>query len=144
MKRSSTVIWNSSLVVGRTWLSTGESFGLHEFPGSRERLDSSTETACPEQLLAAAHEGCLSMMLSNALAPGGGSPEKLMVAANLVLDNISVNGWSITSSHFVFIGKIPEAKITAIQEIAAESRDDPPFSHLVDGSNVDVNEHRSY
>ena len=66
-----------------------------------------------------------------------------MVAANLVLDNISVNGWSVTSSHFVFIGKIPEAKITAIQETAAEGQGVSPLSRLVDGSNVAFNAHLS-
>jgi hypothetical protein len=66
-------------------------------------------------LLTAAHERCVAMMLSR---EPDATPGKAKFAAHLTLDNISVNGWTLTHSHLVFAGNA--SGIKAMESVAAD------------------------
>ena len=66
-------------------------------------------------MLEAAHAGCFARALSEALTEANNICEQLTVLAEVTWHNILVDGWTVTSSHLVIVGKVPQFQ----REIAA-------------------------
>jgi lipoyl-dependent peroxiredoxin len=134
MKRSATAIWQGSLSEGNGVL-TSESYVLNSALFSskaRARMeDGNSGRTGPEKLIAAAHADCLSMALSGVFHDAGYKPEKLKVSAEVTLDNILVQGWTITSSHLVLVAKVPGINTKTVRAIAAQVKANYPVSRAL-------------
>ena len=91
MKRSATAVWQGTIKEGQGTLST-QSKTLSSTPYSFvSRFENGAGTN-PEELLAAAHAGCFTMMLSSLLTKEGFTPKQIDTQADITLDHFPING----------------------------------------------------
>ena len=130
MKRSATAVWTGSLKEGNGTLSAPGG-ALRSTPYSfSSRFESGAGTN-PEELIAAAHAGCFAMALSAALGEAGFKPERLEATADVKLENVPSQGWSVTSSDLKLTAKVPGIDPDKFQEIAAKAKANCPISRLL-------------
>lgn len=130
MKRIATAVWNGSLKEGSGTL-TAPGGALKSTPYSfGSRFESGVGTN-PEELIAAAHAGCFAMALSAELGKAGLRPERLEARAEVSLDNVPPNGWTVTASHLVLQAKVPGVEPQRFAEIAEQAKANCPISRLL-------------
>ncbi|HVM68262.1 MAG TPA: OsmC family protein, partial [Gaiellaceae bacterium] len=96
-----------------------------------ENGSSLKEPVSPEELLAAAHGGCLAMSIASELTQAGSPPERLDVKVRIVMDEVAGKGHLIVGSEVDVDARVPgfdEARFDALVRSAAEGC---PFSHLI-------------
>ena len=87
MKRTASAVWLGNLKQGTGSLSTAGG-ALRNTPyGFSSRFENGVGTN-PEELIAAAHDGCFTMATSAALGRAGATPEKLSTEATLTLEQV--------------------------------------------------------
>ncbi|ACB73435.1 OsmC family protein [Opitutus terrae] len=130
MKRTATAVWNGSLKTGHGALTTPGG-ALKSTPYSfSSRFESGTGTN-PEELIAAAHAGCFAMALSVELGKAGLAPERLEARAEVNLENVPPNGWTVTTSHLVLKAQVPGVDAKKFSEIAEQAKANCPISRLL-------------
>ena len=131
-ERSAQATWQGDLMSG-----SGE---IHEVPSgaigplqvtwaSRTEEHHGGKTS-PEELIAAAHEACFSMALSNVLAKAGHPPERLETSATLTF----VPGTGITKSALTVVGSVPGIDEAAFEDAAEQAKDGCPVSGALKGN----------
>ncbi|MDA0699861.1 MAG: OsmC family protein [bacterium] len=102
--RSATSVWRGDLKGGdgTVALGSGAFEGPYSFPS---RFEEGAGTN-PEELLGAAHAGCFSMALSNALAGAGFTPTEVRTEARVHLGRTDA-GMSITKIELICRAKVP-------------------------------------
>lgn len=103
MTRNATAVWNGSGKEGTGHLTT-QSTTLNTTQYSFNSRFAEGVGTNPEELLAAAHAGCISMKLSFVLGAAGFTPEEINTKCGITLDR-SID--TITTSHLVITCKIP-------------------------------------
>ena len=90
----------------------------------------------PEELLAAAHGGCLTMSLAGELTQAGTPPTRIDITCRIVMDEVEGQGHQIVASHVTIgvdvDGVDDEALTAAIERAHAEC----PFSTLLGKAGV--------
>ena len=130
MKRNASAVWIGGLQDGTGAFST-ESGVLKGVPYSFSTRFKDEPGTNPEELVAAAHAGCFSMALSNALGSAGFSPETIETTATLNFETAEA-GWSTTSIHLDVVGKVPGADQAAFEKAAEGAKETCPISRLLD------------
>jgi osmotically inducible protein OsmC len=133
MKRTATAIWQGSLKEGKGTL-TAPGGALHDTQYSFASRFAAGPGTNPEELIAAAHSGCFAMALSAALGEAGFTPERLAVTAEVSLDNVPPQGWTVTASHLVLSAKIPTIDAVKFDQIAATAKANCPISRLLNAT----------
>jgi lipoyl-dependent peroxiredoxin len=105
-KRSATAVWSGSLKEGNGNLSAPSGI-LHSTQYSFGSRFESSPGVSPDELIAAALAGCYAMAVSAALGEAGFEPHRLEVSAEVILEEVSPAGWTITSSHLTLSAKVP-------------------------------------
>jgi osmotically inducible protein OsmC len=102
--RTSSAEWSGGLRdgSGTMHLGSGAFDGQYSF---NSRFESGTGTN-PEELVAAAHAGCFSMALSNALAQAGHPPTSVKTEAAVHFGKTD-GGFAITSIDLTTVGEVP-------------------------------------
>jgi osmotically inducible protein OsmC len=77
----------------------------------------------PEELIAAAHAGCFSMALSNALDEEGYTPESVETSATVHLEDGAIARIELVSE-----AHVPDIDEETFQAVAAEAKDGCPVS----------------
>src|ERR687887_1257373 len=99
IERTATVTWEGNVARGSGHISagTGAFTGLpYSLP---VRIGSGNEgKTSPEELLAAAHAGCLAMGLASELTKRGRPPRRLDVACRVTMDEVAGKGHQIVHS----------------------------------------------
>ena len=85
-KRTASAVWNGSLTEGKGTMRMGS--GAYEGPYSFQSRFEEGDGTNPEELIAAAHAGCLSMALSGELGRAGVTPESVETEATVHLDEV--------------------------------------------------------
>src|SRR5258706_10234627 len=80
--RQGTAVWEGDLKTGKGTTSSG-SGSLHELPYSVPSRFESAKGTNPEELIAAAHASCFSMMLAKLLGDDGVKPKRVATNARL-------------------------------------------------------------
>lgn len=86
MKRTASAVWNGDLPSGKGTISTQSGVLDSANYSFKTRFEEGITGTTPEELIAAAHAGCLSMALSHELAQAGHKPESVATKATLQLD----------------------------------------------------------
>ncbi len=133
MKRTASAVWNGSLKEGNGTLSAPGG-ALSSTPYSFGSRFASGAGTNPEELIAAAHSGCFAMALSGVLGEAGFTPDRLAVTAEVSLDNVPPQGWTVTASHLVLTAKIPGITVEKFDEIAAKAKANCPISRLLNAT----------
>ena len=85
----------------------------------------------PEELLAAAHAGCLTMGIATELTQAGTPPERLEVSCRIVMDEVEGRGHLIVGSHVTVPRELPE-------ELVERADAGCPFSIMLRSAGVEV------
>ena len=107
IERSAAVSWEGNVARG-TGLISGETGAFTELPFSLPtRLGAVAGKTSPEELLAAAHGGCLSMSLASELTSAGTPPERLDVNVKIVMDEVPGQGHLVIASEAEVVARVP-------------------------------------
>lgn len=121
--------WEGTLVEGKGTV-TALSSGLFKGLGItwKTRQEAPGGNTSPEELLAAAHAGCLCMALSHRLAGNNTPAKKLDVTAEVTFDK-GVKGVS-----FDLRASVPGIDTAKFQQLADDAKDNCPFSLMMKGN----------
>jgi len=128
MKRTATSTWEGSLKEGKGSTTT-ESKVINNAPfsfGSRFTNEGDKATN-PEELIAAAHASCFSMMLSSLLGSANLTAKHIETRAEVTLDTST---GTVTSCHLFLKANVPNATAEQFAEIAKNAEQNCPISKL--------------
>ncbi|WP_438481702.1 OsmC family protein [Oleiharenicola lentus] len=130
MKRTASAVWQGSLKEGKgTLTAPGGALKNTEYSfGSRFASGAGTN---PEELIAAAHSGCFAMAFSMILGGEGFTPERLDATAEVKFEEVAPAGWTITESHLIVKGKVPNITAEKFAELAAKAKAGCPISRVL-------------
>ena len=129
MKRNASAHWDGGLKDGKGTL-TAPSGVLKGTPYSFATRFGETPGTNPEELIAAAHAGCFTMALSNALGVAGFPPAKLDTTATVTLDKVA-DGFGITTVHLDVKADVPRIEDKKFQAVAADAKANCPVSKVL-------------
>ena len=131
IERTAHVTWEGNVArgVGRI---TGDTGAFGELPFSLPtRIGAAEGKTSPEELLAAAHAGCLAMSIASELTQAGTPPERLTVDTTIVMDEVGDEGHQIVASQVTVSGVDDD-------ELLERAHKSCPFSTLLGKAGVDV------
>jgi osmotically inducible protein OsmC len=128
--RNGSAEWHGSVESGSGRITVGN--GVFESAYSYESRFGEGAGTHPEQLLAAAHSGCFTMALANALSTAGHPPESLRTNARVLLRN---RGGAITLARIDLEteGHVPGIDERQFQAYAEAAKRDCPVSRALAG-----------
>ena len=131
IERTTNVGWDGNLARGAGTLdaATG-AFARLPFSLPSRIGDPGGKTS-PEELLAAAHGGCLTMSLAGELTSAGTPPGRLDVACTIVMDEVEGQGHQIVGSKIEIVARVDGIDDAALQAAAAQADEGCPFSQLL-------------
>jgi osmotically inducible protein OsmC len=138
IERTADVTWEGNVARGAGTLSAGSGAfsGLgYSLP---TRIGQPEGKTSPEELLAAAHGGCLTMGLASELSGAGTPPARLDVTCRIVMDEVPGQGHQIVGSQVEIVAAADGVDDAAFQELVAKADAGCPFTILLKNAGVDV------
>jgi osmotically inducible protein OsmC len=132
--------WHGNLARGDGKMS----FGSGAFEGAytfASRFENGEGTN-PEELIAAAHAGCISMQFAALLSQAGHVPDSVETTAKVHLDKDD-GGFSIVRSELVSEAKVEGVSDDEFQQIADEAKRTCPVSRALGAIDVDLDVKRA-
>jgi osmotically inducible protein OsmC len=138
IERSSRITWEGNVARGIGTIS-GDTGAFDALPFSLPtRIGQAEGKTSPEELLAAAHGGCITMSLASELTQAETPPGRLDVSCTIVMDEVEGQGHQIVASHV-------EATVTAdgvddagLQTLLQKADESCPFSQLLRRAGVEL------
>jgi lipoyl-dependent peroxiredoxin len=128
--RNGTAEWHGSVENGAGTITVGD--GVFEGAYSYESRFGEAAGTNPEQLLAAAHSGCFTMALANALSAAGHLPESLRTDAQVQLRNLN-GAVTLARIDLKTEGHVPGIDERQFQAYAEAAKRDCPASRALAG-----------
>jgi osmotically inducible protein OsmC len=135
IERNATVTWEGNVARGNGYVSAGTgAFAALPF-SLPARIGAGTEPkTSPEELLAAAHAGCLAMGLASELTKRGTPPELLDVKCLVTMDEVEGKGHQIVHSTIDVSARVDGIDASAFDEAVRVADEECPFSALIKAS----------
>jgi osmotically inducible protein OsmC len=129
--RTSSAVWKGGLKSGegRVTVGKGTFEGSYSFPSRFEEGKGTN----PEELLAAAHAGCLSMALAAGLERAGTPATQIATRAAATLERVG-DGFRVTRMRLEVRGKVPGVSQQQFQAAAETAKDGCPISNALKGN----------
>lgn len=134
VRSRATTTWNGQLLTGRGHVSLESSRQEPLELSWKARSEGGAETTTPEELIAAAHSGCFSMALANALADAEFTPDHIVTTAEVTFET----GRGITTSHLQVHAKVPGIPEREFLRLAAEAKRSCPVSLALAGVIISI------
>lgn len=138
IERTASVTWDGNLARGSGSLSAGSGAfsGLgYSLPA---RIGAPEGKTSPEELLAAAHGGCLTMSLAGELTGAGTPPGRIELTCRIVMDEVEGEGHQIVGSQVEIVAELDGVDDAAFQELVAKADASCPFTMLLKKAGVEV------
>ncbi len=133
--RDAEVIWEGSSARGRGAITGATSGAFTGLPYSEPtRVGAPDGETSPEELLAAAHAACYAMSLAAELTRARTPPERLVVRAQVVLDEVEGQGHRIVASDLVVRARVSGSDRSGFDAAVAAADAGCTFSALVKAS----------
>jgi osmotically inducible protein OsmC len=136
IERTAEIAWEGNVARGNGAISAG-SGAFTDLPYSLPtRIGQAEGKTSPEELLAAAHGGCLTMGLATELTQNGTPPTRIDVSCLIVMDEVEGEGHQIVGSHITV-----RADVDGVDDLAPfiEKADAGcPFSAMLKKAGVTV------
>lgn len=129
IKREGKAVWKGGLKDGSGTTTTQSGF-LKDLPYSVPSRFENAKGTNPEELIAAAHASCFSMMLSKILGDQNKTAQQIATTATLTMQ-LSATGAKITSIHLVTEASVPGMDAAAFKKAADEAKEKCPISTLL-------------
>lgn len=130
--RKGTAEWNGDLKAGKGTVSVQSGAFSNTQYSYRSRFEEGTGTN-PEELIGAAHAGCYSMALSNALAEAGHVPDSVKTTAN-----VKMEGLKITEVLLQTEGSVPGLSQDEFQTYAEDAKKNCPVSQALSALTINL------
>jgi osmotically inducible protein OsmC len=138
IERTAQITWDGNAARGVGTLTAG-SGAFNELGFSLPtRIGQPEGKTSPEELLAAAHGGCITMSLSGELSKAGTPPGRLDVSCRIVMDEVEGQGHQIVASHVDFVVAVEGLDETGLQDAVAKADEGCPFSQLLKRGGAEV------
>jgi osmotically inducible protein OsmC len=134
IERTASISWEGNAARG-TGLLTAGGGAFAELPFSiASRIAVQQGKTSPEELLAAAHGGCLTTSIASELSKVGSPPERLDVDVRVVMDEVPGQGHLIVASEVDVDARVPGLSEEAFDAAVAAADATCPFSILIRAS----------
>jgi lipoyl-dependent peroxiredoxin len=138
IERTAHVGWDGNLARGAGTLDA-QSSAFVRLPFSLpSRVGDPGGKTSPEELLAAAHGGCITMSLAGVLTAAGTPPGRLDTAVTIVMDEVEGQGHQIVGSNVEFFARVDGLDDDALQAALVEADEGCPFSALLKRAGASV------
>jgi osmotically inducible protein OsmC len=139
IERTASISWDGSLSRGEGHLTAASSGAFVELPYSlAARVGAPEGKTSPEELLAAAHGGCLTMSVAGELSRAGTPPGHVESTCLIIMDEVEGQGHQIVGSHVDVVVAADGLDDAGLQAALAEADAGCPFSALLKRAGVDV------
>ena len=128
MERTASAVWHGTLKEGKGTISTQSGVLKESQYSFSTRFENGIGTN-PEELIAAAHAGCFTMALSNALTTASLPPESIETKASVTFERTDA-GPTITKILLTTVAKVPGADAAAFDKAAQDAKNGCPISRL--------------
>ena len=126
--------WNGNLAQGSGRLKVGS--GAFDGPYSfKSRFEEGQSATNPEELLGAAHAGCLTMALTAQLSRAGITPTRIHTAAKVKLEKVG-EAFSITQIELETEAEIQGIDDASFQKYALDAKQNCPVSKALAGTDI--------
>jgi len=98
------------------------------------RIGEANGYSSPEEMLAAAHSGCLAMNLSGVLSKNGTPPERIDAVSRVGVAPKEGGGLQVTHSHVTIRAKVEGVSAEDFQRLAEEAERTCPVSNALRGN----------
>src|SRR5689334_9671160 len=129
LQRQGEARWKGELLKGSGTVSTGSGI-LREVPYSVPSRFESAKGTNPEEMLAAAHASCFSMMLAKVLGDQKKTAQEIHTKATLTLAQRG-GGWKITTVHLETEAKGEGLDAETLKRAAEQAKEQCPVSVLL-------------
>jgi lipoyl-dependent peroxiredoxin len=131
IERTAHVGWDGTVARGAGTLDA-ESGAFARLPFSlASRVGEPGGKTSPEELLAAAHGGCITMSLAGELTRAGTPPGRLDVTVTIVMDEVEGQGHQIVGSQVEMVARADGLDDAALQAAVEQADEGCPFSQLL-------------
>jgi len=140
IERTAHVRWDGNVARGAGLLDAA-SGAFAQLPFTLpSRIGTSGGKTSPEELLAAAHGGCITMSLAGELSGAGTPPGHIQTTVTIHMDEVEGQGHQIVGSVVEFVVEADGVDDAALQAAVIEADEGCPFSALLKraGATVDV------
>ena len=132
IERDARIVWEGNVARGAGSLTAATSGAFSELPFSLpSRIGRESGKTSPEELLAAAHGGCITMSIATELTQAGTPPTRLDVECRIVMDEVEGRGHQIVGSQVRVTAAADGLDDAALQELLAKADEGCPFSTLL-------------
>jgi osmotically inducible protein OsmC len=129
IQREARAHWSGDLMKGSGTTSSGSGV-MHDLPYSVPSRFQTANGTNPEEMLAAAHASCFSMMLAKILGDMKKTPQDIRTNATLTMAQRD-GGWKITKIHLVTEATGEGVDDSVLNQAAQQEKDQCPVSVLL-------------
>ena len=129
MQRKGSAVWKGGLKDGKGTVSTASGVLKETQYSFATRFENGAGTN-PEELIAAAHAGCVSMALAAQLGNAGITPEAIETTATLTMEKLEA-GFTITAVHLDVTARIPGGDRAKFEQAAKNAKEGCPVSRVL-------------
>jgi osmotically inducible protein OsmC len=139
IERTSKLTWDGNAARGTGTITAADSGAFTELPYSLpSRIGKAEGKTSPEELLAAAHGGCITMSLATELTQAGTPPGHLEVTCTIVMDEVEGQGHQIVGSNVEAVVSVDGLDETGLATAAEKADEGCPFSQLLKRAGAEV------
>jgi osmotically inducible protein OsmC len=138
IERTAKIGWHGNVARGVGTLTAGTGAFTDLGISLPTRIGQAEGKTSPEELLAAAHGGCVTMSLASELTQLGHPPTSLDVTCKIVMDEVEGQGHQIVASNVTIIADVTDIDDTAFAGAVALADENCPFSQLLKRGDVAV------
>jgi lipoyl-dependent peroxiredoxin len=138
IERTAQITWEGNAARGIGTLTAGSGAFTDLGFSLPSRIGQPEGKTSPEELLAAAHGGCITMSLSGELSKAGTPPGRLDVTCRIVMDEVEGQGHQIIASNVDFVVAVDGLDEAGLQDAVAKADEGCPFSQLLKRGGAEV------
>ena len=138
IERSAQLVWEGNVARGTGSISAGTGAFADLGFSLPTRIGQPEGKTSPEELLAAAHGGCITMSLASELVAAGTPPGRLDVDVRIVMDEVEGQGHQILASHVDARATVDGLDDAALQAAVDKAHKSCPFSQLLERAGAEV------
>ncbi len=138
IERTAHVGWEGNLARGGGTIDAATGAFAHLPYSLPARVGDPGGKTSPEELLAAAHGGCLTMSLAGELTAAETPPGHLSTSVTIVMNEVEGQGHQIVGSVVEIVARVDGIDDAALQAATARADEGCPFSALLRRAGADV------
>jgi osmotically inducible protein OsmC len=138
IERTARVGWDGNLARGAGSIDAASGAFVRLPVSLPSRIGDPGGKTSPEELLAAAHAGCITMSLAGELTAAGTPPGRLDTAVTIVMDEVGGHGHQIVGSRVEMVARVDGIEDAALQEALARADEGCSFSALLKRAGAEV------